>query len=72
MKPKTFAGKLKGKTVDRIEVSSAPGDAFVAVHFDDKTCFTVDLKPGLILSPELNNWAGDDIEPVTKFPKMVA
>lgn len=70
MSRKTFRRGVKGKKLDCIEVSTTPNDSFIAVHFDDKTVFMVDLKPSLILTPELTNWSGGNIEPVKEWPKM--
>jgi hypothetical protein len=71
MSRKTFRRGVKRKALDYIEVSTSPHDAFIAVHFDDETVFMVDLKPSLILSSELTNWSGGNIEPVKEWPKIV-
>jgi len=48
--------QAKGKTIEDVEFSTAPGYHNISVNFEDKTCLNFSIETGFTLETDYSDW----------------
>ena len=66
-KPDPFA-VVRGKVVERIEISTMQGDCAIGILFKDRTYLSFDLDPFIRITPDFSDWKTRNYEPLRSWP----
>jgi hypothetical protein len=61
---------VRGKVVERIEVSTMSGDCAIGILFKDKTYLGFDLDPFLRITPDFSDWKTHNYKPIKRWPPL--
>lgn len=65
-KPDPFA-VVRGKVVERIEVSTMDDDTAIGIPFKDRTYLGFDLDPFLRITPDFSDWKTHNYKPLKRW-----
>lgn len=65
-KPDPFA-VVRGKVVERIEVSTMDDDTAIGILFKDRTYLGFDLDPFLRITPDFSDWKTHNYKPLKRW-----
>jgi hypothetical protein len=68
-KPDPFA-VVRGKVVERIEVSTMSDDIAIGILFKDRTYLGFDLDPFLRITPDYSDWKTHNYKPLKRWPPL--
>lgn len=68
-KPDPFA-IVRGKVVERIEVSTMTDDIAIGILFKDRTYLGFDLDPFLRITPDFSDWKTHNYKPLKRWPPL--
>jgi hypothetical protein len=68
-KPDPFA-VVRGKVVERIEVSTMSGDCAIGILFKDRTYLGFDLDPLLRITPDFSDWKTHNYKRLKRWPPL--
>lgn len=68
-KPDPFA-VVRGKVVERIEVSTGSENCEIGILFKDRTYLGFDLDPFLKINPDLSDWKTHNYRPLKRWPTI--
>lgn len=68
-KPDPFA-VVRGKVVERIEVSTIQGACAIGILFEDRTYLGFDLDPFLRITPDYSDWKTHNYKPLKRWPPL--
>jgi len=70
-KPSPYA-QVRGKIVDRVEISSGDEGCAIGIMFQDRTylSFDVEVAPGITIAPELSDWKTGNYKPLKRWPHV--
>lgn len=68
-KPDPFA-VVRGKVVERIEVSTNDDDIAIGILFKDRTYLGFDLDPFLRITPDFSDWKTHNYKPLKRWPPL--
>ena len=68
-KPDPFA-VVRGKVVERIEVSTMTDDIAIGILFKDRTYLGFDLDPFLRITPDFSDWKSHNYKPLKRWPPL--
>ena len=59
---------VRGKVVERIEISTMQGDCAIGILFKDRTYLGFDLDPFLRITPDFSDWKTHNYKPLRSWP----
>ena len=61
--------QVKGKIIERVEVSLTPDDYVIEIRFDDKTALNIDMEPepGIKVTPDYSDWKTGNWKPIKRW-----
>ena len=68
-KPDPFA-VVRGKVVERIEVSTMDDDFTVGIMFKDRTYLAFDVEPFLRITPNFSDWKTHNYKRLRRWPPL--
>ena len=68
-KPDPFA-VVRGKVVERVEVSTNDDDIAIGILFKDRTYLGFDLDPFLRITPDFSDWKTHNYKPLKRWPPL--
>ena len=68
-KPDPFA-VVRGKIVERIEVSTMDDDCSIGILFKDRTYLGFDVEPFLRITPDFSDWKTHNYKPLKRWPPL--
>jgi hypothetical protein len=68
-KPDPFA-VVRGKTVERIEVSTMDDDCTIGIMFKDRTYIAFDVEPFLRITPDFSDWKTHNYKRIKRWPPL--
>jgi hypothetical protein len=61
---------VRGKVVERIEVSTNEDDCSIGILFKDRTYLGFDLDPFLRITPDFSDWKTHNYKPLKRWPPL--
>jgi hypothetical protein len=61
---------VRGKVVERIEISTLPHDCALGILFKDRTYLGFDLDPFLRITPDFSDWKTHNYKPLKRWPPL--
>jgi len=61
---------VRGKVVERIEVSTNEDDVSIGILFKDRTYLGFDLDPFLRITPDFSDWKTHNYKPLKRWPPL--
>lgn len=61
---------VRGKVVERIEVSTKEDDCSIGILFKDRTYLGFDLDPFLRITPDFSDWKTHNYKPLKRWPPL--
>ena len=61
---------VRGKVVERIEISTMHGDCAIGILFKDRTYLGFDLDPCLKITPDFSDWKTHNYKPLKRWPPL--
>ena len=68
-KPDPFA-VVRGKVVERIEVSMLQHDIAIGILFKDRTYLGFDIDPFIRITPDFSDWKTHNYKPLKRWPAL--
>lgn len=68
-KPDPFA-VVRGKVVERVEVSTNDDDMAIGILFKDRTYLGFDLDPYLRITPDFSDWKTHNYKRIKRWPPL--
>ncbi|HZU32670.1 MAG TPA: hypothetical protein VFB79_16245 [Candidatus Angelobacter sp.] len=68
-KPDPFA-VVRGKVVERVEVSTNDDDIAIGILFKDRTYLGFDLDPHLRITPDFSDWKTHNYKRIKRWPPI--
>lgn len=68
-KPDPFA-VVRGKVVERVEVSTNDDDMAIGILFKDRTYLGFDLDPYLRITPDFSDWKTHNYKPLKRWKPL--
>jgi hypothetical protein len=68
-KPDPFA-VVRGKVVERIEVSTIDDDCSIGILFKDRTYLGFDVEPFLRITPDFSDWKTHNYRRIKRWPPL--
>jgi hypothetical protein len=68
-KPDPFA-VVRGKVVERIEVSTMDDDFSIGIMFKDRTYLIFDVEPFLRITPDFSDWKTHNYKRIKRWPPL--
>jgi len=68
-KPDPFA-VVRGKVVERIEVSTMDDDCSIGIMFQDRTYLGFDVEPFLRITPDFSDWKSHNYKRIKRWPPL--
>ena len=68
-KPDPFA-VVRGKVVERIEVSTMDDDCSIGILFKDRTYLGFDVEPFLRITPDYSDWKTHNYRRIKRWPPI--
>jgi hypothetical protein len=68
-KPDPFA-VVRGKVVERIEVSTMDDDFSIGIMFKDRTYLSFDVEPFLRITPDFSDWKTHNYRRIKRWPPL--
>jgi hypothetical protein len=68
-KPDPFA-VVRGKVVERIEVSTMDDDFSIGIMFKDRTYLSFDVEPFLRITPDFSDWKTHNYKRIKRWPPL--
>lgn len=68
-KPDPFA-VVRGKVVERVEVSTNDDDMAIGILFKDRTYLGFDLDPYLKITPDFSDWKTHNYRRIKRWPAL--
>jgi hypothetical protein len=62
--------EVKGKVVERIEISTLSGACAIGILFQDRTYLGFDLDPFLRITPDFSDWKTHNYKPLKRWPPI--
>lgn len=64
--------QVRGKIVDRVEISSGDEGCAIGIMFQDRTylSFDVEVVPAITIVPELSDWKTGNYKPLKRWPHI--
>lgn len=62
--------EVKGKVVERIEISTLSGACAIGILFQDRTYLGFDLDPFLRITPDFSDWKTHNYKPLKRWPSI--
>ena len=61
---------VRGKVVERIEISTGSETYEIGILFKDRTYLGFDLDPFLRITPDLSDWKTHNYKPLKRWPSL--
>lgn len=62
--------EVKGKIVERVEVTPADHGFTIGILFQDRTYLSFDIEPSLTVMPELSDWKTGNWRGIKRWPAL--
>ena len=64
--------QVKGKIIDRVELSLSAEDYSIEIRFDDKTALNIDMEPepGIKVTPDYADWKTGNWKPIKRWRQV--
>jgi len=59
--------EVRGKIVERVEVSTMNGDCAIGILFQDRTYLAFDLEPFIRITPDFSDWKTGNYKPLKRW-----
>jgi hypothetical protein len=59
--------QVRGKTIERVELSSDVDDYVISIRFQDKTSLDFDIEAGITTTPEYSDWKTGDQREIRRW-----
>jgi hypothetical protein len=62
--------EVKGKIVERIEISTISENCSIGILFQDRTYLGFDLDPFIRITPDFSDWKTGNYKPLKRWPPI--